>query len=126
MLPPIQNSTARFVLFTPQGEMHELSLLVAQYIFKKKGIRCTLLGRNIPVELIQYCCTHIPVTHLYFHLITNFTNCNPAVYIDNLAGQFPHLQIIASGPALKDIETLPANVRILYNFQEAVDFELAG
>jgi hypothetical protein len=63
---------------------------------------------------------------LYFHLITNFTNCNPAVYIDNLAGQFPHLQIIASGPALKDIETLPANVRILYNFQEAVDFELAG
>jgi DNA-binding transcriptional MerR regulator len=124
-LPPVHNSKARFMLFTPQGEMHELSLLVAQYIFKKKGIRCVLLGRNSPLELVQYCCTHIPVTHLYFHLITNFTNCSAEVYIDKLAAQFPSLQVLASGPALKHIEQLPGNVRILRSFQEAVDFELA-
>ena len=117
-LPPAHNSKARFILFTPSGEMHELSLLVAQYIFKKKGIRCILLGSNSPVELLQYCCTHMPVTHLYFHLITNFTNCNAAVYLDKLADLFPGLQIIASGPALKDIETPPINVRILHSFRK--------
>lgn len=124
-LPAVQNSQARFILFTPQGEMHELSLLVAQYIFKKKGIRCILLGRNSQLELIDYCCRHIAVTHLYFHLITNFTSCNAAAYLDKLAEQFPGLQIIASGPALKDIESSQPNVRILHSFQEAVDFELA-
>jgi MerR family transcriptional regulator, light-induced transcriptional regulator len=123
-LPPAPVNAPRLLLFTPQGEMHELSLLLAQYIFKKKQVRCVFMGRNISIDLLEYAATHTRATHLYFHLITNFTNCNATVYLQKLATSFSKLQIIASGPALKEVEKVPANIRVLHSFQEAMQYEL--
>jgi len=125
-LPVPPPAGQRFLMFTPQGEMHELSLLLAQYIFKKKGIRCVLMGRNISIDLLQYTSNNASFTHLYFHLITNFTNCHAGDYLDKLSTQFKELQIVASGPALKDVETMPVNVRILRSYQEVLAFEVNG
>ncbi|MEO6314712.1 MAG: MerR family transcriptional regulator [Chitinophagaceae bacterium] len=126
-LPAVDcNQPQRVLLFTPKGDMHELPLLFVQYIMKKKGIQSIMLGRNSTTEMLAYCCKHQPVTHLYFHFITNFTNGDAAAYIHDLSDQFPGLQILASGPALKTLQDFPANVRVLRSPQEVIALRLNG
>lgn len=38
----------KFLLFLPEGEHHELGLLLAQYLIKKKGGRVYYMGQNLP------------------------------------------------------------------------------
>lgn len=117
---PRQDGPHRVLLFTPKGEMHDLPLLFVQYIIKKKGIRAILLGKNSTTEMVQYCCQHQAITHLYFHFITNFTNTDAVAYVSQLSALFPSLQILASGTAVNDIKELPANVRVLFSPQDVV------
>jgi DNA-binding transcriptional MerR regulator len=124
-LPPVkENNGPRVLLFTPKGEMHDLPLLFAQYVMKKKGIKTVMMGSNCTTELLKYCCEHQPVTHLYFSFITNFTNGNTGDYITKLAAAFPNLQIIGTGAALRDVEATPANVRVLRSVQEVINLDL--
>jgi MerR family transcriptional regulator, light-induced transcriptional regulator len=122
-LPSVYTSTNRFLLFTPEGEGHELPLLFIQYLIKKKGIKTVLLGKNIPLDIVKYYCAHQPVSHLYFHLITNFTNSDPQEYLSKLSETFADKQIIASGPSLKNIGSMPANVAIIDSLQHAISYE---
>jgi methanogenic corrinoid protein MtbC1 len=124
-LPAVtENNQQCVLLFTPKGEMHDLPLLFAQFLMKKKGVKTIMLGRNSTTEMLAYCCKHQPVTHLYFSLITNFTNHSATVYINKLSAQFPRLQIIAGGGALKDVNTTPANVLVLRSVQEVIGLQL--
>ena len=125
-LPPVTpNSKFRFLLFTPEGEMHDLPLLLMQYLLKKQGIRTVLLGSNSSLESVRYCCHHQPITHLYFHFITNLTNGDTGAYVNKLAAAFPQLPILASGLALKDVASLPANVQVLRSIQEVIALKIA-
>lgn len=109
----------RFLVFAPEGEEHELPLLLAQYLLKKQGIKTVFFGRNVSIEQLEYYCKHHPVSHLYFHLITNFTNCEISSYLTKLSKQFRKKKIIAAGPLLTQVtERLPANVEILSSLKE--------
>lgn len=50
---PISEGGKRFVLFLPEGEFHELGLLVAHYLLKKQGAQVFYLGQNLPLKDIQ-------------------------------------------------------------------------
>ena len=123
-LPPVNNGNHKVLLFTPEGEQHELPLLVIQYIIKKKGFQTILLGKSISMDVVQTYCSQQPVTHLYFHLVTNFTHRQPSDYLATLSARFADKKIIASGPALKTVNRPPDNVSILRSFQEALLPEL--
>ncbi|MEP6748887.1 MAG: MerR family transcriptional regulator [Bacteroidota bacterium] len=125
-LPTVTNSQYRFVLFTPEGEGHELSLLFVQYVIKKKGIKTILLGKNVSLNTVKDYCDQQPASHLYFHLVTNFTNCNPEQYVHKLSAAFADKKIIASGPALKDIQNLPGNVHLIRSLPEVISFEFSA
>jgi DNA-binding transcriptional MerR regulator len=40
----------KFILFLPEGEMHEISLLFAAYLVKINGHKCIYLGQSLPVH----------------------------------------------------------------------------
>jgi MerR family transcriptional regulator, light-induced transcriptional regulator len=122
-LPTINTETNRFLLFTPEGEKHELPLLFIQYLIKKKGHKTIMLGKNVSVETIKYYCEHQPASHLCFHLITNFTNCEPAQYLRKLSLAFADKKIIASGPAFNGLENLPGNIVLIHSLQHAISLE---
>lgn len=48
-----------FLLFLPEGELHEISLLFYNYILKKNGYSVIYLGQSVPladlVKVIEYC-----------------------------------------------------------------------
>lgn len=40
----------RFILFLPEGEMHELGLLIGEYLIKAKGGKTLYLGASVPLS----------------------------------------------------------------------------
>jgi DNA-binding transcriptional MerR regulator len=121
-LPPANTSVNKFVLFTPEGEAHELPLLFIQYLIKKKGIKNVLLGKNVSLDVLKQYCAKQPASHLYFHLITNFTNSSAEEYLSKLSMAFADKKIIASGPAIKNIQNIPGNVQLLSSLQQVLSF----
>lgn len=61
---PIAKSPARFVLYLPNNEDHEIGLLYAYYLIKKNGHECIYLGPNVPLVDVGKCCKNAEATHL--------------------------------------------------------------
>ena len=49
-LPCTHHPTARIILFLPEGESHEIGLLLAYYLAKKSNWKVYYLGQNVPTE----------------------------------------------------------------------------
>lgn len=53
-LPIPENSEqSNFLLFLPEGEFHEIALLLSQYIVRSKGFPSLYLGQNLPIPYVQ-------------------------------------------------------------------------
>jgi DNA-binding transcriptional MerR regulator len=50
---PLHKAPKRFILFLPEGEMHETGLLFARYLLKKCGHDTLYLGQEIPYSDIR-------------------------------------------------------------------------
>lgn len=106
------------IIFSPEGEMHEIPLLVVQYILKKNGVKTVFFGSDTSIGQLEYYCRHKAVTHLYFHFITNFLVREPGKYLNCLSEKFPEKKIIGSGPAMQYVHQHTANVKILRSMEE--------
>ncbi|OYX17516.1 MAG: helix-turn-helix-type transcriptional regulator [Algoriphagus sp. 32-45-6] len=106
-----QQGGKKFLLYLPEGELHEISLLFANYLIKSKGHRVIYLGQSTPNDdLLAVYRIHEPD-----FLVTVITT-SPASeyvqdYINALADRFSKSKIIVSGYQVigQDIK-LPANV----------------
>ena len=94
-----------FLLFLPEGEMHELGLLFASYVIRKRGHKVIYLGQNVPfddlidVERIRPC--------NYF--LTSFTSSSffdggIRDFLAKLASLAPSQTIYAAGEQVADVD----------------------
>ncbi len=117
-------SSKKAILFLPETEFHELSLLYVNYLLKIQEINTIYLGCNVPIgELAELIKRTNPI-FLYTH-ITAIQNKNGAQkLIDNCVKVIPNkISIIISGNIAK-FETciLPANVKFKKSLLEVVNF----
>lgn len=110
---PVYQGGRRVLLFTPNGENHEIPLLFMQYLLKKQGVPTLYLGKNISLTMLQQVCAHQPVTQLYFHIITNFIRCDMFAYLEQLSNLFPDKEIVFSGSDTCQCTCNLQNVRLL-------------
>lgn len=119
-LPPVRGRRSKVLLFTPENEMHEIPILIVQYLLKKKGVQTILLGKNVSGETLALACRQLQPTHLYLHLITNFTRFSAVEYLHTLSKNHPALHIFASGPSFRGSAKLPARVQLLRSFDDVL------
>jgi len=101
------------LLFTPNGEFHELPLLFMRYLMKKNGLPVIYFGADTSIEALQQYCVEQPVSTLYFHLVTNLLHCRPEQYVRKLLEAFPGKTIVTSGSFCESIGDRFPRVRIL-------------
>ncbi|HMC02111.1 MAG TPA: MerR family transcriptional regulator [Flavobacteriaceae bacterium] len=53
LLPLPHKGASSILMFLPEGEYHEIGLLLANYIAKELGWRVYYLGQNVPIENIK-------------------------------------------------------------------------
>jgi len=122
-LPKTEGIAVRkIILFCPPGEYHEIPLLLVQYLLKRRGISHVFFGVNTSLELIKEYLSVNQATHLFFHLITNFTTMDPLHFIEEIRQAFPRINIVASGPVYHNVNAQMEGVRILRSMAELLDF----
>lgn len=104
----------KFLLFLPEGELHEISLLFAAYLIKSKGHKVIYLGQNTPNEDLA----SVHKLHQPDYLLTIITTSPSSEYVtDYISGiseRFSGSKILVTGYQVigQDL-TLPANVHQL-------------
>jgi DNA-binding transcriptional MerR regulator len=109
------------VIFSPPGELHEIPLLVANYLLRKQGLWTTYFGTNVSLETLRYYASHFKVTHLCMHVITHLDNCGLDNFVRDLCHHFPGQEIVISGPACRCVQAQSKNLRHFHKLEEIVD-----
>ena len=74
-----------FVLFLPAGEMHELSLLMIQYLLRQAGHRSIYLGQSVPAEDLQQLLVKMSDVHFVSIFTAHSSTTTKSKYLDKLA-----------------------------------------
>jgi DNA-binding transcriptional MerR regulator len=118
--PSSNENCKRFILFLPDGELHELSLLYFNYLLKSKGHRVIYLGQSVPLNDLKKV---VEIREPEF-LISVFTHISgePDSFINELASTFRNINILLSGCQVVDkFENLPSNVRTFCTPKDLLD-----
>ncbi|MBN1597960.1 MAG: MerR family transcriptional regulator [Bacteroidales bacterium] len=107
-------NTKNFLLFLPEGEMHELGLLFASYLIRKRGHRVIYLGQNVPfndlieVDKIRSC------HYLYLSFIVTLSDEEALNYLERLSKIFPDKSIYITGQnKLRDLCSGFTNIKFI-------------
>ena len=92
------------LLFLPEGEYHELSLLFMNFMLKSKGVNTIYLGCSIPVHDVEYLVTLKKPDYLYTHLTTPGAKFNFDKFITEVSKKFAGTQIVISGQLTNSYE----------------------
>jgi MerR family transcriptional regulator, light-induced transcriptional regulator len=119
---PPRGHAKNVLLYCPKAEFHEIPLLYMRYLMKKNGISTVYFGKDIAMSELEYYCARQPVSHLYFHIVTNLLRYEPEQYIRKLSALFPDKQIVVSGGRTALIRNSYPNVRLLKSLEEMQAF----
>jgi MerR family transcriptional regulator, light-induced transcriptional regulator len=117
------NTGKKFLLFLPEGELHEVSILFASFLIKNKGHKVIYLGQNTPTEdLNQVYDIHNP--EFLLTVITTSPSSEFAQdYVNGLADRFKESRLLVTGYQVigQDLKFNP-NVRQLNYIRDIKDF----
>jgi len=115
-------SDKKFLLFLPDGELHEISLLFANYIIRKRGFKAVYLGQSVPFEDLY----SVYILHKPEYIVSIFTFSFELMsieeYVDQLATLFIDSKIYLSGFQLGEYnKKSPQNVHFFKNPMEFIN-----
>jgi DNA-binding transcriptional MerR regulator len=111
---PAGNDRKKFLLFLPEWDLHELGLLVYDYLVKSKGFKVIYLGPNVPEEDVYSVSDFL----LPDYFLIGFSNAvekgKLESYILRLANHYPAKTIFITGHQTSGLTcSLPTNVTII-------------
>lgn len=104
----------KFLLFLPEGELHEISLLFASYLIKSKGNKVVYLGQNTPNEdLLTVFKIHEP-DYMMTVITTSPSSEYAQEYLNKLSANFSTAQILVTGYQVIGHDfIMPPNVKLM-------------
>jgi DNA-binding transcriptional MerR regulator len=127
-LAPVQNPNApKWVLFLPEGEHQELTLLFMHYFLKSHGQKVIYLGLDIPSEDIEAVYQIHKPEFVFTILSEAFHKRSVDQFITQLAQYIPNSTLMLSGYHVMSRNiTLPANAKVLASMEDAIEFVSQG
>ena len=121
-LPSLRPGSKKYLLYLPEGEMHEISLLFANYIIRSRQNKVIYLGQSLPFSELGFAHgMHKP--DYIFTVITSVPGQNEIQrYVYKLAKEFPDSKILMTGYQVvgQDIDC-PDNVEIITQIKYLMD-----
>ncbi|MGV3594207.1 MAG: MerR family transcriptional regulator [Sediminibacterium sp.] len=115
-------SSGTYVLFTPEGEQHEIPLLLNHYLMKASGKKCIYMGVDVPFDDIDIYVKLKNPKYLYFHAITHLYEQPMDDLLKQLKQKFSQQEIIMSGPLTKEVTLDIQGVTLLRSMTEMLEF----
>lgn len=119
---PLPQKPVEIILFAPKGEFHELPLLYLHYLLRKNGWAVLYLGKNVTFDVLLQCADQPGIQYLFLHLLTNLSQIDPDLYLEEIIRMFPGKKIIASGTVVHQIQRNFLPVQLLLSDKEIHEF----
>ena len=122
---PLQRNFAnqKFLLYLPEGEKQELSLLFLSYLLKVRGFQVTYTGVGVSLIDLKDACRIQKPDFIYTMISEPFVKVSVAEYIDTLSNNFKDIELLFSGHEVvgQGIKSR-AKVKILGSLEETIAF----
>ena len=109
-----------FVLFLPEGELHEIGMLFYYYLIKKRGHNVVYLGQSVPFDDLISVTTTKPCDYLLTSFSSAISGIDILSYLQNLSASFPEQNILFSCFETDDINML--KLKNMTRIKSALDF----
>lgn len=110
----VKESPKRFLLFLPEGELHELGLLFYSYIIQKAGHKVLYLGQSVPVDDVVSVNEQNPAHYIITSTMSTASIEDVNKLLTKLTGKFPNTPIILSN-RFENTEKLISHKNIIVN-----------
>jgi len=119
----ILENSKKFMLFLPEKELHELSLLFANYLIQARKNKVVYLGQNMPFFDLKAADAVYDPDFLFTVITSKPMDQTAEEYLHSLAEEFPNKPILVSGSQVigQDLD-LPENVLQIANPNQLVNF----
>lgn len=117
------DNAKKYMLFLPQGELHELSLLFASYLIQSRKNRVIYLGQNMPFEDLEAAYQVHKPDYLLTVMTSKPNGFSAQDYVSKLSEAFPETEILLSGSQVigEDL-SIPENITQIANPHILVSF----
>ncbi len=95
--PAIEADATKYMMFLPENELHELSLLFANFLARARNCKSIYLGQNMPFRDLSVAFELYQPDFLLTIITSRDPNISPQDYLNNLSEKFPDTQILVSG-----------------------------
>ena len=120
---PPARSRGMFLLYLPDNERQELSLLFMHYLVRSRGFRTIYLGSDVSlVDLVDACEIHQP-DYFYTMISESFIRTPVGNYVAGLTDRFPDTTLLLSGyqPVAQRVPN-SKRVQVLRSLEETIRF----
>ena len=112
----------KFILYLPEGELHEISLLFANYMIRARNHRVIYLGQSLPLNELAFAYNLHKPDYIFTMITTAPSSDDVQSYVNRLASEFPSSKILLTGYQVvgQDIETA-SNVVIINKIDDLLE-----
>jgi MerR family transcriptional regulator, light-induced transcriptional regulator len=118
LLPTPKNNAEKVILFLPEHEWHELSILLYHFFLRSKGVYTIYLGQSLPYDSLIECVQHIQPKKI----VTSWLTAVDEKYIINYFKRLTvetNAKILCGGyQILQFKESIPEKATVFHNMEE--------
>ncbi len=118
----LKPNAKRVLLYLPEGELHEIGLLFANYVFRARKHSVVYLGQSLPYdELILAYQIHKP-DYIFSVFTTEPTADAVDAYVAQMVADMPNTKIMLTGySVLQPERNLPPEIHTIPDFQSLIE-----
>ncbi len=115
----VEKDAESFMLFLPEGELHEIGLLFANYLLRAKGYNTIYLGQSVPLKDVEEIFHNISPDYLFTVATSKPNQDNVMDFISDLEKKFKKTTVFITGNQVINLDfELPQNLQLIRNFNE--------
>ena len=113
----------KYILYTPEGEFHEMPLLFANFILRARNNKVIYLGQSMPFSELEFICQHHKPDCLFTVITSTPGQDDIQQYINKLGETFPDVKILLTGyQVIAQCLDLPKNIEVVSNVRQLMEF----
>ena len=110
-MPTDPETSTRFLLYLPEGELHEIGLLFCNFILRARGKHVMYLGQNLPLSDLENCVQYYKPHCICTAFTAVFERDQIQLHVNQLAKLALEVMVYIGGSQLRhDFLIFPANI----------------
>ncbi|MEL6255944.1 MAG: MerR family transcriptional regulator, partial [Bacteroidota bacterium] len=122
-ISPPNPQAKRYVLFLPEGELHEMSLLFAAYLIKSRHNKVIYLGQNLPLKDLELILELYKPDYLV-SIITSYPSGDDlSGFLQKMKDMCTNEEIILYGyQVINQLDVVPEGITVFQQIESLIEF----